>query len=174
MRGGESSLRRPESREDEFEQLYRNEQVRLLRFLAYHGAHPEDAADASHDAWVEVLFRWNQVSRYASPDAYLRKIALNKWRRLSGRPQKDRDRAVKGGWVDLAAFDIYNKEDVKEVLESLAALPDRQRHVMAWYYDGYSPKEIAEHLGMNIDTVRSHMRHARKTLVKSLELGEEG
>jgi DNA-directed RNA polymerase specialized sigma24 family protein len=45
---------------------------------------------------------------------------------------------------------------------------------MAWLYDGYSPREIAEHLGLNAASVRSSIRHARETLVRDLGLGEEG
>jgi RNA polymerase sigma-70 factor (ECF subfamily) len=100
---------------------------------------------------------------------------LNEWRRLSGRPRRDGDRAVRGGWIDVVAvYDVYYKDDVRPVSEGLAALPERQRQVMAWLYDGYSPPEIAEHLGMKPASVRSNIRHARKTLVRVLALGEEG
>jgi RNA polymerase sigma factor (sigma-70 family) len=158
------------------DRLYRTEQPRLLRFLAYHGAQPADAADAAQHAWVEVCRRRDRVARMELPGAYLRKIALNEWRRLAARPGKDQERAVERGWINLAAVeDVYGKDDVRAVLEGLAALPDRQRQVMAWRYDGYSPEEIAELLDMNVSTVRSNIRHAKAKLREVLGLGgEEG
>jgi RNA polymerase sigma-70 factor (ECF subfamily) len=170
----ESSLPQSGS-QAEFEQFYRAEQANLLKFLIYRGAHPADAADASQHAWVEVYRRWDRVSHMAYPGAYIRQIASNEWKRLNSRPQQDRDRAAQGGWIDLAAVeDIYDKEDVKTVLEILATLPERQREVMAWLYDGYSSQEIAERLKMQPSTVRSTIRHARSTLIRGLGLGEEG
>jgi RNA polymerase sigma-70 factor (ECF subfamily) len=43
-------------------------------------------------------------------------------------------------------------------------LPQRQREVMAWHYDGYSPREIADLLGVPDDAVRSSLYQARKNL----------
>jgi hypothetical protein len=42
----------------EFDQFYRAEVSKLLRFLAFRGAQPADAADAAHQAFVEVFLRW--------------------------------------------------------------------------------------------------------------------
>lgn len=174
MTGCEPSLRQSGDHE-EFERLYRAEQARLLKFLIYCGAHSADAADASQHAWVEVYRRWDRVSMMEAPDAYLRKTALNEWKRLASRPRQDRGRAVQGGWIDLnSAEDIYDKEDVKTVLEIFAMLPERQRQVMAWLYDGYSYQEISEHLGMKLSTVRSTIRHAKSTLIRGLSMREEG
>jgi RNA polymerase sigma factor (sigma-70 family) len=172
---GESRSGRPASpsRDVELERFYRTDHPKLLRFLVYHGARPADAADAAHCAWVEVCRRWDQVQRMKSPSGYLRTTALHEWRRLSSRPQQERDRAVKGKWIDLAAVeDIYGRDDVRVVQESLAALPDRQRQVMAWLYDGYAPEEIAEQLGMRVSTVRSTIRHARAKL-RALGVGRK-
>jgi RNA polymerase sigma factor (sigma-70 family) len=158
----------------ELEQFYRAELPKLLRFLAFVGAQPADAADASHQAMVEVCVRWAQVREMERPTAYLRRVAENEWKRLGRRLRQDVRHAVAGRWIDLAVVeDLYGRDDVKVVLKSLAVLPDRQRQVMAWLYDGYTVEEIAEQLGMKASTVRSTVRHAREKL-RSLGIGEEG
>jgi RNA polymerase sigma-70 factor (ECF subfamily) len=166
---------RPEplgDRNVEFDQFYRAEVSRLVRFLALRGAQPADAADAAHQAFVEVFLRWDRVRRMGHPAGYLRRIAANHWMRLQGRPVQDVERAVAGRWIELTMVeDVYGRHEVKEVLASLAALPDRQRQVMAWLYDGYSEEEIAEHLGMKVNTVRSTVRHGRAKL-RALGIGE--
>ncbi len=50
------------------------------------------------------------------------------------------------------------------VLELLRLLPPRQRQVMAWYYDGYAPAEIAAFLGIDPGAVRASLHKARDTL----------
>jgi RNA polymerase sigma factor (sigma-70 family) len=52
-----------------------------------------------------------------------------------------------------------------ELLYWLAQLDgDRQREVLVWTYDGATPAEIAEELGMKPATVRSTLRNARVQL----------
>jgi RNA polymerase sigma-70 factor (ECF subfamily) len=56
-----------------------------------------------------------------------------------------------------------------QVIEQLGLLPPRQRQVMAWTFDGYTPAEIAEELGLSSATVRGSMRKARNTLARHVE-----
>ena len=71
--------------------IYRAELPRLIRFLAFHGASPADAADAAQDALIKVYQRLDRVRTMKAPGAYLRKIALNEWKRLRDVPVADRD-----------------------------------------------------------------------------------
>jgi RNA polymerase sigma factor (sigma-70 family) len=50
------------------------------------------------------------------------------------------------------------------VLGLLRLLPPRQRQVMAWVYDGYTPAEIATFLGLDPGTVRASLHKAREML----------
>lgn len=159
---------------DEVDHLYRAEFAPLVRFLMFRGAAPADAADAAQQAFVEVCRRWDRVRVMASPAAYLRRVAGNEWVRLRRRRRREVQRAVAGGWIDRTVIeDVYGRDDVQVVLDALAALPARQRQVMAWLYDGYTAEEIAEQLDMRANTVRSTVRHAKRKL-QLLGLGEEG
>ncbi|MFH8680492.1 RNA polymerase sigma factor [Streptomyces lydicus] len=58
--------------------------------------------------------------------------------------------------------------ETQEVLDLLRSLPRQQRAVMAWTYDGFSPAEISQILGIPRATVDSHRRHARVRLKEIL------
>jgi DNA-directed RNA polymerase specialized sigma24 family protein len=55
-------------------------------------------------------------------------------------------------------------EEECRVLSLLRQLPAAQREAMAWYYDGYPPREIAAIVGKPAATVRSELRLARARL----------
>jgi RNA polymerase sigma-70 factor (ECF subfamily) len=59
------------------------------------------------------------------------------------------------------------------VLQVLRLLPYRQRQVMAWTYDGYTPAEIATFLNLDAGAVRASLHKARETLKRQL-IGEGG
>jgi RNA polymerase sigma factor (sigma-70 family) len=54
------------------------------------------------------------------------------------------------------------------VLAALAGLPGKQRQVMAWSMDGFSPGEIAQVLGEEPAAVRQNLRRARQNLKRQL------
>ena len=60
-------------------------------------------------------------------------------------------------------------QEQASVLALLRRLPPRQRQIMAWVYDGYTPKEIADLLGMEPNAVRASLHKAREALKACLE-----
>lgn len=70
----------------------------------------------------------------------------------------------------LAASAAELRDEARAVLDALAALPLRQRQVMAWCIDGYSPAEIASELGADPAAVRQNLAKARKNLKRMLGL----
>jgi len=61
--------------------------------------------------------------------------------------------------TDVAAW-----EQRHDVLRILAFLPPRQRQVMAWTLDGYTPSEIAKELIMTPEAVRTNLVKANRSL----------
>ncbi|NBH03416.1 sigma-70 region 4 domain-containing protein, partial [Amycolatopsis sp. SID8362] len=51
-----------------------------------------------------------------------------------------------------------------ELIDLLASLPGRQRMVLAWSLDGFTPAQIADALRIAPATVRSTLRHVRERL----------
>jgi RNA polymerase sigma factor (sigma-70 family) len=69
---------------------------------------------------------------------------------------------------------IDQSEAERAIFEALAALPERQRQVMAWKLDGYQTAEIAAHLDMTPEAVRKTVERARKALRRHLGMEEGG
>jgi RNA polymerase sigma factor (sigma-70 family) len=89
--------------------------------------------------------------------------------------------------VDTAAFRaalrgllLHEMRDEFSVLEgeiglygAIAALPERQYDVMVLRYVLRAPDEdVAAYLGIELSTVRSHVRHARRRLARMLDIPE--
>jgi RNA polymerase sigma-70 factor (ECF subfamily) len=64
------------------------------------------------------------------------------------------------------------RDEAQAVLAALADLPPKQRQVMAWSIDGFSPAEIASALGVDPAAVRQNLAKARKNLKQNLGITE--
>jgi RNA polymerase sigma factor (sigma-70 family) len=75
-----------------------------------------------------------------------------------------------------AASEAELHDEARVVLAALADLPPKQRQVMAWSIDGFSPAEIAGELDVDPATVRQNLAKARKNLKQLLGIrrGENG
>ncbi|MGP4009886.1 RNA polymerase sigma factor [Streptomyces sp. 4N124] len=128
---------------------------------------------------TELLPRWNKIR---SPRAYCRLAAERAYVNTEVRLRKAPDAAARGFWgpAQQSATDAYEGLERDDALRHLRRLDQEQRRVMAFLYDGYTPKEIAKLLDKKPDTVRSNIRHARNRLMKAiadeqaLELSEAG
>ncbi len=152
----------------QFDQFYREEMPALARFVRRYGADAYAAADAAHDAFTEVYPQWEAIEH---PRAWLRLVACRIYyrRRLREIPVEEvPDRPVI--YEDLVEIG----EQARRVYCALAALPERQRQVMAWHLDGYANSEIARHLSISDAAVRQNLCRGRQALKKWLGLDQEG
>lgn len=151
---------------DGFAEFYAAERVRLVLFLLKMGAGWEDARDIAQDAFVHALLRWQDVQ---DPRTWIRTTAMRAYRRNRSRAAQEVKRAVRGGWLPGPCFaNLEQAEECRRVYEAISSLPDRQRQVMAWYYDGYRPHEIAELFKISKDAVRASLYQAKRQLRRNL------
>lgn len=139
----------------------------LMRFALAVTGNPHDAADAVQDAMVAVYPRWRRVVARGGPDAYVRRIIVNRriswWRRVGRRetviePPDRATAAVADGLGDAVVAD-----------RMLRSLPVSQRAAVALrYLDDLSFAEIAEILGCPESTARSHVHRALRRLREQL------
>jgi RNA polymerase sigma factor (sigma-70 family) len=73
-----------------------------------------------------------------------------------------------------AATEVELHDEARTVLAALADLPPKQRQVMAWSIDGFSPGEIALELDVDPAAVRQNLAKARKNLKQALEVARGG
>ncbi|WP_410593764.1 RNA polymerase sigma factor [Amycolatopsis sp. lyj-23] len=142
---------------DEFDAFFRADFPALVAFLCKAGFEVETARDVAAEAMLHALEAWPVVE---DPRAWVRRVAGRlidapagarvDWAPV-GDPQDDEELA---GLVDQHAG----------LIELLASLPGKQRMVLAWSLDGFTPSQIAEALRIAPATVRSTLRHVRERL----------
>ncbi len=126
------------------------------------------AEDLAQDAFVAVHRRWDQIE---DPGAYVRQVVANlassRFRRL-GRESRvlARLRVRREEFSELAPEDA-------EFWRAVAALPPRQRAVVALFYvDDRSVAQISEALSITTGTVKSTLHDARAALAITLGVPE--
>jgi RNA polymerase sigma factor (sigma-70 family) len=151
----------------DFEEFFAAERKPLIRFVRSLGAGPDLAADIAQTAFERALPAWGTIRH---PRAWLRRVAQNELTRVarsSGRETPVESLPDRAG-VLSAAMDVELRAQSRDVMAALAGLPTRQRQAMAWFYDGFTPAEIARELGDSPAAVRQNLSKARKKLQPSL------
>jgi RNA polymerase sigma-70 factor (sigma-E family) len=145
--------------------------ARLPAFLRYATAlacDPHLAEDVVQDVLIKVQRRWARISALDVPETYVRRMITNEY--LSWRRRKSSstvplppDELSRASHALADPLRQYDERD--EMLARLAALPRKQRAVLALrYYCGLSDVEIAETLGCSHGTVRGHASRALTAL----------
>jgi RNA polymerase sigma factor (sigma-70 family) len=148
---------------DSYAAFYREFITHLVAFLIWQGASLGDAADLAQEAMIEAYRSWDAIEH---PRAWTKRVASRKYAR-----QITRVEPVEPARLALllpAGFDIAEWEEDHEILRLLALLPPRQRQVMAWTYDGYSPSEVAAELNITAEAARASLMQARRALAAGL------
>lgn len=129
------------------------------------GADAHRAADVAQSAFAEAFPVWDRIQH---PNAWLRRVAGRIFYRTLI-PQETTVDVVPERQAPLsAAGEVELHDEARTVLAALADLPPKQRQVMAWFIDGFSPGEIALELDVDPATVRQNLAKARKNLKQAL------
>jgi RNA polymerase sigma factor (sigma-70 family) len=152
---------------DSFDSFFRQRFSKTVVMLIAMGASRAEAEDAAQDA---MLLAWQQWESIREPAAWVRATAVRVFwkyaraRRSDPVPMSDLpDVPSDNPWPG-----IFGEEQWR-VLSLLRALPPGQREVTALFYDGMPCEEIAALTGKPSGTVRSQLRHARKTLKEKMQ-----
>ncbi|MGW7041168.1 RNA polymerase sigma factor [Streptomyces avermitilis] len=158
-----------------FEHFCQQELRGVVRHLRMSGFDQHCAEDAAQEAMVELLEVW-EAQQVTKPRAWVRRVASRKAMALLARERLLRQaHGLAAEQVELLVPPDAGDEGVfNTTLQYLRQLPPGQQRIMAWYFDDYEPREIAEHTGLQISTVRSHIRHARQHLKLMWEADHEG
>jgi len=167
-----------------------NELVVAHQVTAYNVAlrtlgNPDDAADATQDAFVSA-FRAIKDFRGGSFKAWLARIVVNACydvlRRRQRRPATSLELVLEGGETDPGFADreigperaALSAETAGQVQRALLSLPEEQRAlVVLCDIQGFSYEEAAEATGAALGTVKSRLSRARTKLRELLtEQGE--
>lgn len=157
---------------DEFSAFYRTHAAKLAGWLIWQGASEADAKDVIQETMHKAYRLWDTI---AKPEAWARTTASRAYAERVGRhdavPVVDTTEYSPGvdDSCELAA--AATKHDLRMAVRQL---PLRQRQVLAWSFEGYTPTEIAQQLGMEPAAVRSSLYKARQRLHELLDGWGEG
>jgi RNA polymerase sigma-70 factor (ECF subfamily) len=158
-----------------FECLYQRYAVRLAGYLTRRLASPDLVDEVLNDVMLIVWQRAACFQPSSSVSTWLFGIARNKAYKAGNRsqspshlpcsPEAKRD-------DDNPEHTLQQRERDSELDWALRLLPAEQRMVVQWTYDnGWPAREIAQRLGISVDTVRSRLKLARRRLAKLLAPG---
>ncbi len=150
-------------------ELYKLFSSKLFSICLKYSNNYAEAEDNLQDAFLIIFNKITQYKSKGSFEGWLKRITINTVL------QKYRSQKV---------FDIVNENVVEDVelevdedhisidylLQIIQELPDRYRLVFNLYVlDGYSHKDIADMLEINIGTSKSNLARARQTLKQTIE-----
>ena len=150
-----------------WEDLYKAEMPRLVRYLmkCFGDSDMRDAADAAHNAFVELFTKWNTVR---SPRAWLRTVAFRQMLRQNASAEYPLDVLRREPATVPASARLELGEETQAVLDGLRQLPLAQRQVLALIYDQFSYSEIAQIMSISQAAVRKNAERARRRMSELL------
>jgi RNA polymerase sigma-70 factor, ECF subfamily len=157
--------------ERDFDEFYTSNYGRFVVQVFAITGNLADAEDAVQEAFARASSRWRWIGGYASPEAWVRRVALNlafTGRRRARRLLEVLSRVPAPPPVPPLPADSLG------LLEALKALPLPFRQVLVLHYLADLPVErVAGELGIAVGTAKSRLARAREALAKQLVDGEE-
>ncbi len=156
---------------ESFDSYYRRDYRSLLGLAYVLTGSSGVSEDIVQEALTEAHRRWDQVSRYDDPGAWVRRVMVNK--------SRSRFRKLKSEARALTRFGarpeevIQPAERVVEIWSAVRDLPTRQSQAIALHYwEDHSLAQIAGIMDCGEETVKTHLKRGRATL--SMRLQEQG
>lgn len=124
------------------------------------------AEDATNDACIDALAKWDRVGEMQSPTNWVTKVAINR----AKRSWLHRRRYVSPVNVDTLDLPLLNDSSNIELWDAVRGLTMRQRSVIVMrYIEGRTQGDIADLLGVAPGTVSATLTQARAKLRVELE-----
>ena len=155
------------------QKLYDQFKVKMFRLCMRYASNREEAEDFLMEGFFKVFRDLHQYDPGNSLEAWIRKVMINTALMNLRKTRRFRFEPITGDedFEDPeAAEDIFFQLTADFVLAQIQQLPDGLRTVFNLYlFEGFSHKEIARHLNIPNNTVRTQYRRARLALIKSLK-----
>ncbi len=151
-----------------FEAFYRDNYRQILGVAIALTSSVAEAEDLTQEAFMTAHRRWDRISQYEMPGAWVRRVLLNKATSLRRRWGAEMRAMARIGSPDLESPDLSPESN--ELWRHVRALPRRQQQAIALHYVAQlSMDEIADVMGCSTGAVKSHLHRARESLRGPLE-----
>ncbi|MER7894175.1 SigE family RNA polymerase sigma factor [Micromonospora sp. NPDC094482] len=150
-----------------FEEFYRTTRHRVVTVLYALGGDLAEAQDAAQEAYVRAWQRWERISGYGDPEAWVRtvghRLLINRWRKI-----RNGFAAYRRHGPDPAVGPP--SENTVALVTALRRLPDEQREAIVLHHlADLSVAEIAAQTGAPTGTVKARLARGRKSLATMLD-----
>jgi RNA polymerase sigma-70 factor, ECF subfamily len=150
-----------------FDELYRREYAGIVRLLVVLTGRRDVAEELTQDAFLVAHRRWATVSTYERPDAFVRRIAIN--RAVSVARRKGTEARLMLRLRREPSQEMPWTTSTSEIWDAIRALPTRQAQVAALVLiEDRSIEDAAEILNCGQETVKTHLRRARLALATKI------
>jgi RNA polymerase sigma-70 factor (ECF subfamily) len=145
----------------EFEDLFRNEYLRLAKALYLLTGDRSEAEELAQEAMARIYERWSRIRAMDSPTGYLYRTALNLSRRRFERIRRERQTAL----IDRGEDPVEGTDRRLMVRAAVRDLSREQREalVLLEWLD-LTPQEAGVVLGVSAGAVRARAHRARVDL----------
>ncbi len=152
-----------------YEQIYRQLSPKLFAVCLKYSRSYEEAQDNLQDGFLLLFDKIHQFQFKGSFEGWAKRVVINNT--LQQYRNKGVFEMVSENLPDVSEVEIEEENVSLEFLTKIIQeLPDRYRLVFNLYVmDGYSHKEIAEMLDINIGTSKSNLARAKTILKNKIE-----
>ncbi|WP_027343117.1 RNA polymerase sigma factor [Hamadaea tsunoensis] len=140
----------------------------VLRFAHTLCATPQDAEDAAQEALLILFRKVGTLRSITALSSWMFRIVRNECLRRLRRPGLDE--LVDTGIAESPEDDVIRQLEAERVARAIATLPDIQRRVLILRdVQGYPGRAVADHLGLSLAAMKSHLHRARASLKAALQ-----
>lgn len=155
--------------EDAFGQLFRRYRGKLYRYLQTFTQSDELAEDLVHDIFLKIWSGREMLPGIDNPSAYLFQMARNM--AISGFRRKAKEQLIlaelrQEHYEPIPDADPASQKEIRSfILQAVDKLSDQQKKVfLLSRQEGLRHEQIAEQLGISINTVKTHIGRALQFL----------
>jgi len=152
--------------------LYERYAPKMLGVCMRYFNSKEEAQDALQDGFVKVYTKINNFKGQGSFEGWIRRIMVNTSLNLIRNNLKHQfHEDVADAKIHITDFSLeYDQFNVQDIMKLIQELPNGYRVVFNMYeIDGFSHKEIAKELNISVNTSKSQLLKARRSLRLGLE-----
>lgn len=155
-----------------YETFYRQNYRQVLAMAIAFTRDRAAAEDLAQDVFLTAHSRWDSVSQYDQPAAWVRRVLINRATSRARRIGSEIRALARLGEPKPQQPDL--SPETHEVWVEVARLPKRQQQVIVLHYVGdLSVSEIADAMACSKGAVKTHLHRARERLRPSLSDWDE-
>ncbi len=153
---------------ESFDRFYRRELSQVIGLAVVLSGSRTGAEDLAQEGFLAAYREWDRVSSLDDPGAWVRRVVANKAVSRFRRARSEVKALVRIGSPQFVVDQI--PEESAYLWREVRRLPQRQAQAVALrYFDGRSISSIAEILECSENTVKTHLKRAKATLVSRIE-----